>query len=99
MASARRFPRSRPARYPPHGAWPAEMRADMAAAFLDYSTTGEFTKAIGRGEAPRPTDTRLVKGCREPVWARGALESHVVNRHEIGSDVTRTKQNGIGDLV
>jgi hypothetical protein len=32
------------------------MRDDMAAAFLDYATTGELTKAIARGEARRLTD-------------------------------------------
>jgi hypothetical protein len=74
------------------------MRADMAAAFLDYATTGELTKAITRGEAPRPTDTRLVKGCREPVWAREALASHVANRHGIASDVS-PKRESIGDLI
>src|SRR5262245_2076837 len=37
-----RAPRSRPARHPPHGAWPAEMRANVAAAFLDYETTGHW---------------------------------------------------------
>jgi hypothetical protein len=96
---AARVSRSHPARYPPHGAWPAEMRADMAAAFLDYATTGELTKAITRGEAPRPTDTRLVKGCREPMWAREGLASHVANRHEITSDVSPTKRESIGDLI
>jgi hypothetical protein len=91
--------RSRPARYPPHGAWPAEMRADMAAAFLDYATTGELTKAITRGEAPRPTDTRRVKGCREPIWAREALAGHVANRHEITSDTSPAKRESIGELI
>jgi hypothetical protein len=75
------------------------MRADMAAAFLDYATTGEFTKAITRGEAPRPTDTRLVKGRRVPIWAHEVLASHVANRHEIASDVSPTKRESIGDLL
>ena len=34
-----------PARYPPVGVWPALMRADMAAAYLDYRDTGELARA------------------------------------------------------
>jgi hypothetical protein len=30
------------------------MRADMAAAYLDYRDTSEFTRAVRRGLAPRP---------------------------------------------
>jgi hypothetical protein len=37
------------ARYPPTGAWPLMMRADMAAAYLDYRDTGE----LARGVSPR----------------------------------------------
>lgn len=44
-----------PARYPPIGAWPALMRADMAAAYLDYRDTLELARAVARGEAPPPT--------------------------------------------
>ena len=43
-----------PARYPPIGTWPALMRADMAAAYLDYRDTGELARAVARGEAPPP---------------------------------------------
>ena len=43
-----------PARYPPRGSWPAVMRADMAAAYLDYRNTGELARAVTRGEAPPP---------------------------------------------
>ncbi len=80
-------PRSRPARYPPGGAWPEEMRADMAAAFLDFETSGQLFKAILKGEAPGPSSTRLRDGRREPVWALDVLRSHIANRHEISSDV------------
>jgi hypothetical protein len=81
-------PRSLPARHPPNGAWPAEMRADMAAAFLDYATTGQLLAAILRNEAPRPTSNRLRNGKREPVWAHEALRTYVANRHEIPSDAS-----------
>jgi hypothetical protein len=80
-------PRSRPARYPPGGAWPAEMRADMAAAFLDFETSGQLFHAILRGEAPRPTSTRLRAKRQEPVWALDVLREHIAKRHEISSDV------------
>ncbi len=84
--NAQRKPRSVRARYPEHGAWPGEMRADVAAAFLDYETTGGLFAAIMRGEAPRPTSTRLRDGRREPVWALEALRAHVARRHEIAHD-------------
>jgi hypothetical protein len=38
-----------PARHPPNGAWPAEMRADVAAAFLDYDRTGQLYAALEHG--------------------------------------------------
>jgi hypothetical protein len=41
-----------PARYPPTGAWPAVMRADMAAAYLDYRDTNELARGVSRGERP-----------------------------------------------
>src|SRR5712671_5853991 len=91
-------PRSLPARHPPSGAWPAEMRADMAAAYLDYATTGQLLAAVVRGEAPRPTATRLRNGKREPVWALDACRRHVANRHEIESDVIAAKED-IGALL
>jgi len=100
MTAARlaRAQRSLPARHPPHGAWPAEMRADIAAAFLDYETTGQLYAAVLRGEAPRPTGERQRKGRREPTWALAALKAHVANRHEIASDALPGKEN-IGELV
>jgi len=90
--------RSKPARYPQHGAWPCEMRADLAAAFLDCSTTAEFYKAIQRGEAPPPTATRVRSGKREPVWALDMCRAHVARRHEIENDASPLKEN-IGRLV
>ena len=35
-----------PARYPPVGTWPALMRADMAAAYLDYRDTLELARGV-----------------------------------------------------
>lgn len=63
-----------PARFPPAGAWPAEMRADMAAAYLDYRDTAELQRAIVRGDAPPPTSLRGTGRTREPVWSRQSLD-------------------------
>jgi hypothetical protein len=90
--------RSLAARYPPHGAWSGEMRADMTAAYFDYATTGELWKAIARGEAPRPSSTRLRNGRREPIWALDICRAHVARRHEINNDVSLREEN-IGSLV
>jgi hypothetical protein len=92
-------PRSLPARHPPNGAWPAEMRADMAAAYLDYATTGQLLAAVVRGEAPRPTATRLRNGKREPMWALDAMRNHVANRHEISCDVAAEKAEAGAELI
>jgi hypothetical protein len=66
-----------PARYPPGGVWPAQMRADMAAAYLDISDTTELALAVSRGDAPAPSALRGVGLKREPVWARVDLDRHV----------------------
>jgi len=91
-------PRSINRRYPENGAWPCEMRADMTAAYLDYATTGELYRAIQRGEAPRPSSTRLRNGRREPVWALEICRAHVARRHEIANDASLPQEN-IGSLV
>jgi len=79
---------SRQARFPPTGSWPAEMRADMAAAFLDFETSGELFRAIVRGEAPRPTASRSRKGRREPLWSIDVLRAHVARRHDLTDDAS-----------
>jgi hypothetical protein len=63
-----------PARYPPISAWPALMRADMAAAYLDYRDTGELARAVGRGEAPPPIGYHGVGRTREPVWSKATID-------------------------
>jgi hypothetical protein len=67
-------------------AWPAEMRADLTAAFLDYPTTGKLIAAIRRGEAPPPTATRLFNGRKVPVWSRAACEVFVARRHDLSDN-------------
>jgi hypothetical protein len=87
--------RSLPARYPP--VWPAEMRADVVAAFFDYATTGELFKAIQRGEVPKASAERKRKGRREPVWALDICRQHVAERHKIAKDGTMAEN--IGALI
>jgi len=65
----------------PVGPWPAELRADMVAALLDFDSTTELCAAIERGEAPRPTSWRGSGSNREPTWSREVCESHVAERH------------------
>jgi hypothetical protein len=65
--------RSLPARYPP-GPWPGQMRADMAAAFLDFNNTDELVSAVKQGEAPPPSACRKSAKSSEPVWSRVHLE-------------------------
>jgi hypothetical protein len=65
---------SLPARYPPIGTWPALMRADMAAAYLDYRDTGELARGVHRGEAPRPTGYHGSGRARQPVWSKLAID-------------------------
>jgi hypothetical protein len=65
------------ARYPVNGAWPAEMRIDMLAAYLDFRTVRELALAVSRGEAPPPTSYRGVGRSREPVWAKVIVDNHI----------------------
>jgi hypothetical protein len=64
-----------PARYPPTGTWPALMRADMAAAYLDYRDTAELARAVGRGEAPPPIGYHGAGRAREPVWSKAMIDN------------------------
>ena len=64
-----------PARYPPSGVWPALMRADMTAAYLDYRNTAELARAVRRGEAPSPTGYHGTGRSREPVWSKAVIDS------------------------
>lgn len=74
-----------PARFPP-GQWPAEMCADTAAAYMDYSNTKEFFDAVARGDAPRPTSLRGAGKSREPIWAKGACDRYIALRNNLVSD-------------
>ena len=53
------------------------MRADMAAAYLDFANTAELEVAINRGDAPAPSLLRGSGRKREPIWSRNDLDRHV----------------------
>jgi len=78
--------RSLPARYPA-GPWPAEMRADLVAAYLDHPTTGKLITAIQRGEAPQASATRLFNSRRVPVWSRVGCDIFIARRHDLDYDI------------
>lgn len=71
-----------PARFPPFGAWPALMRADMAAAYLDFEDTAALFRAMARGEAPKPTEVRHRGQSREPVWSADACRQFISRKTE-----------------
>lgn len=81
-----------PARFPPAGAWPAAMRADMAAAYLDFPDTRALAAAVVRGEAPPPSALRTIAGKREPMWARADLERFVAPSRE-RSEASHSREN------
>jgi len=65
------------ARYPVNGAWPAEIRIDMLAAYLDFRSVRELVLAVSRGEAPPPTRYRGVGRAREAIWVKVIVDEHV----------------------
>jgi hypothetical protein len=78
-----------PARYPSTGTWPAQMRADMAAAYLDYRNTAELSAAVVRGDAPPPSSLRGTGRRREPVWARVDLDRSVASGQSEAGEPTK----------
>src|SRR5438045_4107358 len=87
------------ARFPAGNAWPAEMRADMAAAYIDYETTGQLWKAIQRGEAPPPSATRVFSGRSVPVWLRAEIEAFMLSRHNVASAVQANNNDASFDAA
>lgn len=64
-------------RYPERGAWPAEMRIDMLAAYLDFRNVDELVRAISKGRAPAPTSYRIRGRSREPIWSKVVVDEYV----------------------
>lgn len=75
--------RALPARFPPYGAWPGVMRADLVAAFFDCRDTGELARRVRDGDIPRPTALRGIGRKREPVWALESCQRFIARRHQI----------------
>ncbi|MBB4042057.1 hypothetical protein GGR34_003742 [Microvirga flocculans] len=86
-----------PARFPPHGAWPGIMRADVAAAFFDCANTGELRRAITRGEAPPPSDLRGTGRSKEPVWTLEQCRAFITRR--FGSGERQAAREDVSDLI
>ncbi|MES5483349.1 hypothetical protein QMZ05_11390 [Bradyrhizobium sp. INPA03-11B] len=70
-------------RYPENGAWPAEMRVDMLAAYLDFRSVRELVLAVSRGDAPSPTSSRGTGRSREAIWARTIVDEHVAGARAV----------------
>lgn len=64
-------------RYPGNGAWPAEMRRDMAAAYVDEPSAKSFVRKVRLGVYPRPAQSRGMVA----KWSRAGLEAAVTARH------------------
>jgi hypothetical protein len=86
-----------PARYPPIGTWPALMRADMAAAYMDYRNTGELARAVVRGEAPPPTGYHGIGRAREPVWSKAVIDNFTAPPRALDPD--RSEGKDLSSLV
>ena len=86
-----------PARYPPIGTWPALMRADMAAAYLDYRDTGELARAVVRGEAPPPTGYHGIGRSREPVWSKAVIDNFTAPAKAL--DLDRSEGENLASLA
>jgi hypothetical protein len=86
-----------PARYPPIGIWPALMRADMAAAYLDYRDTGELARAVMRGEAPPPTGYHGIGRARGPVWSKAVIDDFTAPARAM--DLDRSDGKNLASLV
>ena len=86
-----------PARYPPVGVWPALMRADMAAAYLDYRDTGELARAVARGEAPPPIGYHGIGRAREPVWSKAVIDDFTAPARAM--DLDRSGGKDLASLV
>lgn len=63
----------------PHGAWPLEMRAETAAAYVDEPSVDAFLSKVKRGfySSPRSAAGEL------PKWHRAKLDQDIARRHGI----------------
>jgi hypothetical protein len=73
------------------------MRADMAAAYLDYRDTLELARAVARGEAPPPTGYHGIGRAREPVWSKAVIDE--LTTPAKATDLDRTQAKDLVSLV
>ena len=73
------------------------MRADMAAAYLDFRNTGELARAVVRGDAPLPTGYHGVGRAREPVWSKAVIDNLIAPARTL--DLDRSKGKDLASLV
>ena len=93
-----------PARYPPVGTWPALMRADMAAAYLDYRDTRELARGVSRGQAPPPTGHQGIGRARQPVWSKVTIDAfttpgRAMNTEGRAMNTDRAERENLASLV
>lgn len=89
--------RALPARFPPNGAWPGIMRADVVAAFFDCRDTRELARRVNDGDVLAPTALRGCGRTREPVWALEACRRFIAQRHAAVED--RADEVNIAELI
>jgi hypothetical protein len=85
--------RTRPVSFP-IGCWPAEMRADTAAAYVDEPSVNAFMLKVERGIYCHPARTA---GCL-PKWNREKLDMDLRRRHNlmaVGGEIVED----ISDLI
>jgi hypothetical protein len=75
------------------------MRADMAAAYLDYTSTADLAAAVRRGEAPAPSSMRGGGRRREPIWARVDLDRVASRVHPSESATSGATAENLATLV
>lgn len=73
----------------PYGAWPMEMRADMAAAFCDEPSVEAFKAKVERGIYSQPVRQ---KGCL-PKWHRERLTHDIAIRHGLQHELPLVRKN------
>ena len=73
------------------------MRADMAAAYLDYRDTGELARAVVRGETPPPIGHHGMGRAREPVWSKAVIDNFTAPARAM--DLERSEGKDLASLV
>lgn len=78
----------------PLGAWPLEMRAEMAAGYVDEPSVEAFLAKVAKGIYSAP---RREKGC-QPKWHRLRLDHDVARNHGLMLEAPRPAED-ISDLL